>query len=348
MGVLSWVGSKFNLSDQLGNLNWTPAQIPNQSGKVYIVTGGNSGIGYEVARNLLERNARVIIASRDLEKCKKAAQELQQKVNSGKVEAAELNLASMGSIRSFADDFASKGLPLNCLVCNAGVFLPPYAKTEWGSEVSIGVNYVGHFVLTHLLMEQLKAAAPSRVIWVASPAEASGVPDLSDPLGYHRRDSGLISYGTSKEYMIMAAVEMQRRGQGLGIDHFPVQPGLVGTPLLNMDPDAQKLDPKKPASWLMWTQDKLFAQGPEKGCWSTLYAATNPELQGHGPSYYGPLYILPQPLNFFNTAKLNPHSKHPGDPAATAKLYDETAKEVEKVLGSRLPNVLRQHEAAAV
>ena len=66
---------------------------------------------------------------------RRAAQELQQKVNTGKVEAAEVNLASMGSIRSFAEDFASKGLPLNCLICNAGVFLPPYAKTEWGSEV---------------------------------------------------------------------------------------------------------------------------------------------------------------------------------------------------------------------
>ena len=149
-------------------------------GKTVIITGGNTGIGKEVALDLAKRGGRVIIACRDMTKGEKARKEIVEISGNQNVILRKLDLASMKSIKRFADQILSEELQIHVLMCNAGVMFTPYQLTEDGFEMQFGVNHLGHFLLTNLLLDRIKESAPSRIVVVASLAHYTGYLDFND------------------------------------------------------------------------------------------------------------------------------------------------------------------------
>ena len=153
---------------------WTADDIPDLSGKTIVVTGGNSGIGYEAALEFARKRADVIIACRDLGKARTAAAQISAQSPGAKVQVMELDLSSLASVRSFADAFHQGHPALHVLCNNAGVMAIPYRRTVDGFEMQFGTNHLGHFALTGLLLDRLLATDGGRVVNVSSPAIASG------------------------------------------------------------------------------------------------------------------------------------------------------------------------------
>ena len=149
-------------------------------GKTVIITGGNTGIGKEVALDLAKRGGRVIIACRDTTKGEKARKEIVEISGNQNVILRKLDLASMKSIKRFADQILSEELQIHILMCNAGVMFTPYQLTEDGFEMQFGVNHLGHFLLTNLLLDRIKESAPGRIVVVASLAHYTGYLDFND------------------------------------------------------------------------------------------------------------------------------------------------------------------------
>ncbi len=178
---------------------WTVSDIPDLTGKVMIVTGGNSGIGYEEIKAFSENGALTIMASRNLQKAKEAKTKILKRIPEAKIEIMELDLVNLDSIHKFTFDFNKKYKKLDVLINNAGIMMVPYKKTVDGFESQIGTNHLGHFALTGLLLEKLKQTKGSRVINVSSIGHRSGEMDFENFLfengqGYTRMGA----YGRSK------------------------------------------------------------------------------------------------------------------------------------------------------
>lgn len=200
------------------------------SGRIYIVTGANSGSGFATTKQLAEQGARVVGACRRVEAGKKAFADL---VNiDGSIEIMELDLASLASVRRFAEAFLAKYDRLDGLVNNAGVMYPPEGKTEDGFETQFGINYLGHFLLTELLLDTLKASAPSRIVCVSSVAHAGmrgiyGEIDFDD-LNFDKREyDPAVAYAQSKLANVLHALDLARRLEETGISAFSVHPGWI-------------------------------------------------------------------------------------------------------------------------
>ncbi|MBX7174865.1 MAG: SDR family NAD(P)-dependent oxidoreductase, partial [Pyrinomonadaceae bacterium] len=143
---------------------WTAENIPNQKGKVVIVTGSSSGIGFEAARVLAEKQATVIIAVRNLEKGNKAVEKILAQNKDAEVRVMELDLANLESVEKFAENFKKEYSRLDLLINNAGVMIPPYSKTADGFELQFGTNHLGHYALTGLLLELLLKTEGARIV----------------------------------------------------------------------------------------------------------------------------------------------------------------------------------------
>lgn len=211
------------------------------SNKVFIVTGGNSGIGKVTATQLAKQGATVVIGCRRLSAGEKVATDinkLYEGTKSGNVEAMVLDLASMASIRTFAKDFQAKHATLHCLVNNAGIMNTPKSKTQDGFELQFGTNHLGHFLLTNLLIDTLKASAPSRVVNLSScfHNDANGRKghiDFDDLNFESREYDGWTSYAQSKLANLLHARELARRLDGTGVTAASVHPGFVKSNLIN-------------------------------------------------------------------------------------------------------------------
>ena len=164
------------------NDNWTSFDIPDLMGKIVIVTGANSGIGYEAAREFTRKGAEVIVASRDPIKARRAILNIKEENPGAKLEFIEINLASLESIRKFAEEFKSNYDKLDILLNNAGIMLMPFGKTVDGFENTVGTNHLGHFALTGLLMDRLITTPNARVVNVASNAHYAGEMDFNNLL----------------------------------------------------------------------------------------------------------------------------------------------------------------------
>jgi NAD(P)-dependent dehydrogenase (short-subunit alcohol dehydrogenase family) len=156
-------------------MNWTTDHIPSQQNRIAIVTGANSGIGFETAKALAEKDATVILACRNLEKAAQAANQIRQAVGAeskknAKLEVIQLDLADLNSVREFAKSFHAKYSSLDLLINNAGIMIPPFSKTKDGFELQFGSNHLGHFALTGLLMPAIRATPKARVVNVSSSA----------------------------------------------------------------------------------------------------------------------------------------------------------------------------------
>ena len=264
---------------------WTAERMPSQAGKTALVTGANSGIGYIAAAELARHGARVLLGVRDRARGEAALTRLRGEVPGAEAEVAELDMASLASIRSFAQQLGSRGLPLDLLINNAGVMaIPERQLTADGFERQIGTNHLGHFALTGLLMPQLLASraehAP-RVVTVASLAHRNGRIDF-DNLQSERRYVPWEAYNNSKLANLLFALELDRRtrAQGSRLVSIPVHPGIARTNIFSAT-GAADLKTK-----VMRMLAPVLMQDDAMGALPTLYAATAPEAQGG--EYIGP------------------------------------------------------------
>jgi NAD(P)-dependent dehydrogenase (short-subunit alcohol dehydrogenase family) len=190
---------------------WTTAQIPDLSGKVALVTGANSGLGYWTALHLGSHGAHVVLACRSLDKAEEARASLAKAAPKASFELLALDLAHLDAVRASAQSFCTKHPRLDILCNNAGLALPPLGRTRDGFESQFGANFLGHFAYTGLLLDTIRATPGARVVHVASVAHKSGRIDYEDPNFEHRRYVAWTAYAQSKLANLVFALELQRR-----------------------------------------------------------------------------------------------------------------------------------------
>jgi len=260
------------------------------SGRIYIVTGANSGSGFATAKQLAEQGAHVVGACRRVDAGKAAFADLSN--IRGSVEIMELDLASLASVRSFAETFLAKQDHLDGLVNNAGVMMPPKGKTKDGFETQFGINHLGHFLLTELLLDILKASAPSRIVCVSSVAHAGmrGQPaeiDFDD-LNYENREySAAGAYGQSKLANVLYALNLAQRLEGTEVSAFSVHPGWIRSNLVQGA--AAKFVQNvvlRPFSGMLGTMDWF------EGAQTTLHCLLDDDAPNHSGEYYSQNSIL--------------------------------------------------------
>jgi NAD(P)-dependent dehydrogenase (short-subunit alcohol dehydrogenase family) len=263
---------------------WTAADVPDLSGRTLVVTGGNSGLGLETTRALARRGADVVIACRDLGRAGEALASIRAGQPGARVEAMELDLASLASVRKFAERLLAQRERVDVLVNNAGVMAIPYRRTADGFEMQLGTNHLGHFALGGLLIERLLAAPAGRVVNVSSTAHRIGRMRFDD-LHWERGYRKWPAYGQSKLANLLFTYELQRRLAAHGARAVAVacHPGYAATNL-------QLAGPRMAGSRLgergMALANRLFSQSAEMGALPTLYAATSPDVAGG--DYIGP------------------------------------------------------------
>jgi len=238
-------------------------------GRVCLVTGGNSGIGKETAVGLARLGATVIIVSRDRVKGETALSEIKRKSESQSVDLMVADLSSMQSVHQLAQEFLAKYPKLHVLVNNAGIFLPKRMVTVDGLETTFTTNHLGHFLLTNLLLDRIKASAPSRVINITSDAHKGAEIDFDDLMG-EKKFSGFKAYGQSKLANILFTYELARRLGGTGVTANCLHPGLVRTGF------------GKDVVGLMTFVVRVvgpFMMSPEKAARAAVYLASSPELE---------------------------------------------------------------------
>jgi NAD(P)-dependent dehydrogenase (short-subunit alcohol dehydrogenase family) len=214
-------------------------EVPDQMGKVAVVTGGNSGIGLEAARRLAQAGAHVVLAVRNPTKGEAAVQDIRAGHPSGEVSTESLDLSSLASVRHFAAVMAQRDRPIDLLINNAGIMaVPRRDETEDGFELQIGTNYLGHFALTGLLLKVLQRADAPRVVTISSSAARFGKINLAD-LQSERRYGAWRAYGQSKLADLIFAFELQRRSvaNGWGVMSNAAHPGSTHTNLQSTGPN---------------------------------------------------------------------------------------------------------------
>ena len=254
---------------------WTSENMPDQRGRVIVVTGANSGIGYEMARALAHKGATVVMACRSEKKGADAADRIRDEQPRGDVEVMVLDLADLAAVQRFAGAFREKHGHLDRLINNAGVMRPPQRKeTSDGFELQFGTNHLGHFALTGLLLDLMVRTAGSRVIAVSSLTHRAGRIHFDD-LQSQRSYNAATAYSQSKLANLLFAYELQRRLEAAGSQTIvaAAHPGWTSTNL------------QRNYTLIRWL-NPLLAQRPAKGARPALYAATAPGVAGG--DYYGP------------------------------------------------------------
>jgi len=257
---------------------WTKENITDQSGKTVIVTGANTGIGFETALALYETGAHVVLACRNLSNAKEAIAKIKTHKGNGTLEQAQLDLSSLESVKEFADAFLKTHVRLDILINNAGVMIPPASKTTEGFELQFGVNFIGHFALTGRLYPLLKTTPNPRVVTVSSMAYLHGVIDFDNLRSENSYDPAR-EYSQSKLADIFLSLELQRRIEKAGdtVLSIAAQPGANNTELArHMDKDTYKAAVER--------FDGLME--PWQGALPSLYAATSAEAEAG--QLYGP------------------------------------------------------------
>jgi len=258
---------------------WTEADVPDQSGRTAVITGGNSGIGFEAARVLAQRGARLILGCRDQGRARDAVTRIRAAAPGAEVEAVPLDLASLHSVRAAAGQIRSTCEGIDLLINNAGVMMPPYGRTEDGFELQFGINHLGHFALTGLLLDRLAGLPGARVVTVSSNNHRDGLINFDD-LQSERGYRPMAGYAQSKLANLMFTYELQRRLAASGSPAIAAaaHPGLTRTNL------ARYLSPVMTALYVLI--ERPLAQSAAMGALGTLRAATDPAARGG--DYYGP------------------------------------------------------------
>ncbi|WP_420992384.1 oxidoreductase [Cupriavidus sp. 30B13] len=297
---------------------WSLSDVPSQDGKRILITGANSGIGFHAARVLAQKGANVILACRDVRRGEAALSRLTASDPAVRAELAILDLASLASVRAFAQRELAELRPLHLLINNAGVMAPPRRlETADGFELQFGTNVLGHFALTALLMPALELAAASghaRVVTIASIAHKRGRLDFGD-LQSERRYSPMQSYQQSKLADLMFAFELDRRLRAAGsrVMSVAAHPGVANTNLFRAGKhSAIESALRAGASHLIG----MLLNSDEAGALPTLYAATSPAAAGGG--YYGPTGFMEMRGDHVGDAAVAPQAR---DAEAATRLW---------------------------
>ena len=254
---------------------WTTADIPDQSGRTAVITGANTGLGFETAKALADKGARVVLAVRDTVKGRQAAARI-----GGDVTVQELDLTSLASIRAASEELHTRFDSLDLLINNAGVMTTPKATTKDGFELQFGTNHLGHFALTGLLLDRLLDVDGARIVTVSSNGHKMGGSIHFDDLQWERRYNRMGAYTQSKLANLLFTYELQRRLAPRGKTvALAAHPGTSTTEL------ARNL-PRPVERAFLAAAPVLFAQTADKGALPTLRAATDPGALGG--QYYGP------------------------------------------------------------
>lgn len=266
---------------------WNASDIPDQSGRTAVVTGANSGIGYVTARELARRGARVVLACRSEDRGTQALERLRAEVPSAAAEFGRLDLADLRSVRAFAESYArdeEDGGGLDLLVNNAGLMALPQRQTADGFETQFGVNHLGHFALTGLLLPSLLRTPGARIVTVSSAFHALANIDIGD-LNSERDYRRWIAYGRSKTANLLFTHELARRLAATGSDVVAAaaHPGYAQT---NLQAAGPRMEGRKVAERVMWLGNRALAQPATKGALPSLYAATAPDVRPD--SFTGP------------------------------------------------------------
>jgi NAD(P)-dependent dehydrogenase (short-subunit alcohol dehydrogenase family) len=289
----------------MANTKWNIDNIPDQHGKCVIITGANSGIGFEAACALAGKGAEVVLAVRNWEKGGQAAARICQAHPQAKIEMMRLDLADLGSVHRFAKDFAQRHSTLSVLINNAGVMGIPYRQTVDGFEMQFGTNHLGHFALTGLLLPLLIATPHARVVTVSSMMHLFGKINFDD-LNGAKKYNPWVAYGQSKLANLLFAYELQRRLANVGANVISLgcHPGYAAT---NLQFGAARMNHSRPQEIQNRLMNTLFAQTAAMGALPILYAATASGVAGG--EYIGPL-------------GLGKMRGHPGVVRSSARSYD--------------------------
>lgn len=258
--------------------HWSTADIPDQTGRVAIITGANTGLGLETARALAAAGAQVVLAVRDLDKGAAAVEEIGKTTPAGNLALQRLDLSSLSDIRSAAEQLGDQYPQIDLLINNAGVMYPPKGNTADGFELQFGTNHLGHFALTALLLENLTTVRGSRVVTVSSNGHKFRAAIHFDDLQWERDYSRVGAYAQSKLANLLFTYELQRRLAGTNTAALAAHPGGSNTELARNSP--------------LWVRAvfnvvaPLLTQGADMGALPTLRAATDPAALGG--QYYGP------------------------------------------------------------
>ncbi|KAK7907657.1 hypothetical protein WMY93_016269 [Mugilogobius chulae] len=246
-------------------------------GKTVIITGANCGIGKALAGELFKLQARVIMACRDRARAEEAAQELRSQAGvqeeRGELVIKLLDLASLRSVRSFCEEIIQEEPKIDVLVNNAGLYQCPYTKTEDGFEMQLGVNHLGHFLLTHLLLDLLKSSSPSRIVVVSSKLYKYGSINFND-LNSETKYDKAFCYSQSKLANLLFTLELSKKLEGTGVTVNALTPGIVRT---NLGRHVQIPFLAKP---LFNLASMAFFKSPLEGAQTPLFLASSPEVEG--------------------------------------------------------------------
>jgi NAD(P)-dependent dehydrogenase (short-subunit alcohol dehydrogenase family) len=305
---------------------WTVNEIPNQNGRVALITGANSGIGYESAVALAAKGARVVMAVRSLDKGEKARTDLLKRVPGANVDILPLDLGSLQSVQAFADSFNACYDRLDILMNNAGIMAPPYGKTADGFETQFGTNHLGHFALTGLVLPKLLETPNSRVVNVSSYAYRDGIMNFDD-LQSEKRYHAWSAYGQSKLANILFTLELHRKLEAAGADVISVvnHPGFARTNLQKAE--YMNIRQRIVSVLLM----PMLLQAAEMGAIYQLYAATMPNVRGG--EFYGPRWVGRGDVV---RVELNEHGKNAEDAARLWEVSEQLTGVKYAVLGERV------------
>ncbi len=251
--------------------------------KLCLVTGANSGIGRATAEELARRGATVVMLCRDRGRGEAARARIASRVDGARLELLIADLGSQRSVRRAAEEFKSAHPRLDVLINNAGVFWGRRQVTGDGLEATFAINHLGHFLLTQLLEEELKASAPSRIVNVSSSAYKAARLNLAD-LQSERGYDAMRAYGNSKLANILFTYELAKRLDGSGVTANCLHPGVVRTRIGRNAP---------PLIWLFFLVMKPLLLSPAKGAATTVYLATSPEVERVSGKYF--VKQVPQP-----------------------------------------------------
>ena len=299
--------------------NWTPERLSDLSGKTYVITGANSGIGLEAAKLLAVRGGNIVMACRSLDKAGAAQRELERDAK-GEVSLVQLDLSDMASIRAAAENVRTAQPRIDGLINNAGVMQTPERKTADGFELQFGTNHLGHFLWTGLLIDRV-AEAQGRVVQVSSIAHRMGELHF-DNLMLEGGYTPTKAYCQSKLANLVFALQLDRRlrASGSPVRAMACHPGYSDTSL-------QSSGPTGFLKGLYKLTNAALAQPAEKGAWPTVLAAAEPEAEGG--AYYGPTGMM-EARGPVGAAKIHPKAK---DEETGRRLWEAS----EKLLGFSFP-----------